>query len=113
GVVVGEPRHVVVERVFAGGGQQAGLSHGTSGNLAPATRALDERRAAGEHRTDRRTQALGETYRDAVEMTRDLARRHMRGDRGVEQAGTVQVQCESFLAGEVAGAVEAAQRQGA
>ena len=38
GVILGEPRDVVLERVQAGGGEDAGLAHAAAEHLAPAVR---------------------------------------------------------------------------
>ena len=77
GVILGQPRDVVLERVEAGGGEDAGLAHAAAEHLAPAVRAVDERLRAREQRADRRAEPLGQADADGVERRRQLAARDM------------------------------------
>ena len=66
GVVLGQAIDVVVERVEAGGGADAGLAHRAAEALLPAPGVADELRAAAQHGAERRAEALGEVEPDGV-----------------------------------------------
>ena len=93
-VVVGEPVEVVVERVDAGGGHDAGLAHGAAeqelGSGAPSSSAPRTRH----ERAERAAEPLGQAEGDRVEVATELRRRHARGDRGVHEPGAVEVDVE-------------------
>src|SRR5690606_34747725 len=67
GMVVDEPGDVLVERMEAARGRDAGLAHGAAESLLEAPGAGDVRLAAGEDRADRRAQALGEVQPDRID----------------------------------------------
>ncbi len=69
-VVLGQPLDVVVERVQAGGGEDAGLAHRAAPHLLVAPGAADQLLRPGEDRADRRAEALGEVEPRAVEAGR-------------------------------------------
>ena len=58
GVIVGEAVDVMVERVDAGRGADAGLPHRAAEALLPAPDLVDEVARAGDHAADRRAEAL-------------------------------------------------------
>ena len=58
GVIVGEAVDVMVERVDAGRGADAGLPHRSAEPLLPAPDVVDESARAGNHAADRRAEAL-------------------------------------------------------
>ena len=60
GVIVRKAIDMMVERVDAGGGADAGLAHRAAEPLLPAPDLVDEIARAGDHGADRRAQALGE-----------------------------------------------------
>ena len=91
-MVFGQPLHVVLQRVDAGRGQDAGLTHASAGNLSPSVRLADQLRAAAEHRTCRSAKSLGEAERYGIEPGGDLACRNPELSGGIEQAGAVQVE---------------------
>ena len=94
GVVLGEARDVVLERVEAGGGEDAGLAHAAAEHLATPVRRVDERLGAGDERADRRAEPLRQADAHGVERRGQLGERHPGGDVRVPQAGAVEVQGE-------------------
>src|SRR5690349_24328036 len=55
GVILRQPVDMMVERVGAGGGANAGLAHRSAESLLPAPDLIDEVARARDNRTDRRT----------------------------------------------------------
>ena len=72
-VILGQPLDVVVERVQATCGHDPGLPERPAEHLLPAPRLVDQLARAGEHRPDRRPQALGEVDPGGVEPARVIA----------------------------------------
>ena len=97
-VIVGQPLDVMLERVEAGGGEDAGLAHAAAEHLADAVHAVDELRRAADQRADRRAEALRQAERDGVEPLHPARRRDAAGDDGVEQPRAVEVQTQAALA---------------
>ena len=90
-VIAREPFHVVLQHVEAGGRDDADLAHGAAQHLAGAPGLVDEVPRAAEHRAGRGAEPLGEADRHSVEVTGDVARLDPEVDRGVEEAGAVEV----------------------
>ncbi len=90
-MVFGQPLDVVLERIQAGRGKYAGLTHAAAQHLAPAQRLFDEFLTAAQQRTNRRAQALGQADGDAVEAFHRGARTDAELHRRIAYAGAVQV----------------------
>ena len=119
GVVVGQPVHVVVQRVQRGCGQHARLAHAATGHLAHAVGTLDKFGRAAQGRAHRCAQALAEADRHTVKALGDALRlclnrgtrqRSLR-HRRIEQARTVQVPGQAFALRPGRGALHVVKRQ--
>ncbi|GCC47979.1 hypothetical protein chiPu_0031960, partial [Chiloscyllium punctatum] len=91
GVVVGKAVDMMIERVDAGGGTDAGLPHRAAEPLLPAPDVVDERSGAGDDAADRRAEALGEVDPGRIPARRHVARRDAGGDGRVQQPRAVHV----------------------
>ena len=109
-VVVGQALDVVVERVEAGGGDDARLAHGAAQHLLPAPRLLDEGRRAGQARADRGAEALGEVQPRAVEAARPVGGIDAAGHHRVHQPRAVEVGRQAGGAGDVEHAAHLLER---
>ena len=110
-MILGQPCHMVVERMQARGGQQAGLAHAATADLAPAARLVDQRVGAQQHRADRRAEPLRQAHRDAVEILRELARRHALRHRRVVQPRAVEMQRQAAAVAQRTCIAQVVQRQ--
>ena len=90
-VVLGEPFDVVVERVDAGGRDDARLPHRSAEQVLLPPGALDQLVRAGEQRSERAPEPLREAERHRVEARRRSRRRDAGRNRGVEEACAVEV----------------------
>ena len=110
GVVVGEPLDVVVERVDAGGRDDAAW------RIAPPKRCFSRRAfaitsaVAGEDRAERAAEPLREAERDGVEARADLGRVDPERDGCVQQPGAVEVEAQVELERERAQLADLLQR---
>ena len=91
GVVVGEPVDMVIERVDAGGGADAGLAHRAAEALLPAPDVVDEIVRACDHRADRSAQPLREIDPGRIPSLGHIARADAGGDAGIEQSRAIHV----------------------
>jgi hypothetical protein len=73
GVIVRQPVDVVVERVNAGGGANAGLPHRAAKPLLPAPDLVDETARAGDGSADRGAEAFGEIEPGGIPPHRHIA----------------------------------------
>ena len=112
-MVFGQALDVVLQRIQAGGGEDAGLAHAAAQHLAPAQRLRDERPAAAQHRADRRAQPLGQADGNAVEAPHRFARADAEFHRGIADARAVQVRREAALVREPGCRVEVGGRHDA
>ena len=101
GVVLGEPRDVVIERVKTAGGGDAALTEGAAEALLPAPGGIDESGVAGEHGADRRAQSFGEIEPDAIEGRRHGGRRNTARDHRVEEPRPVHMGFQAAVMGEI------------
>ncbi len=99
GVVVGQPLDVVVERVQRRRRDDPGLPHRAAEEVLLAPRACHQLGGAGDDRPERATEPLREAERHRVEPAGDRGRGNALGDRGVEEAGAVEVGSEAERAG--------------
>ena len=104
---------MVIERMQSRRSQDAGLTQPAAADLAPSPRRIDQRRAAREHRSRRRPQALRQAHGHAVEMAGDLARGDVEGHRRVVQARAIQMQREATPVAHRARRGQVVQGQGA
>ena len=89
-VILREPVHHPLERDDPGGRDDSGLAHAAAEHL-PHTRAPgDERGRAADDRADGRGEPF-DAERDGVDVTGELARRALEGDRRVEEPRAVEV----------------------
>src|SRR5207244_5352804 len=98
GMVVREAVDVVVERIDARGRDDPRLAHRTAEEVLEPPRLPHPLARAGDQRAERAAEPLREAERDRVEATGDLGRRDPGRDRGVHEAGSVEVQMEVALA---------------
>lgn len=91
--VVGlETGYMSFQRIDAGGGQHAGLTHGASVHATKATRSLDELGIVGQEQgSDGRAEPLREADGDGFKMLGIGARRERRGGHGIEEPSAVQM----------------------
>ena len=99
GVVLGQPVHVVVQGVEAGGRQVPDLAHPAAQHLAESVGPADRRPVADQHTADRGTQALGEAQRHGVHVGGPRFDAHADCDGGIEQAGPVEVHGQPVFTG--------------
>ena len=118
GMVVGQPFHMMLQRVQAGRRQQARLPHAAAHHLAPATRPGNEVAAAQQHAADRRPQALAQAHADTVKAGHQTPFRCLqclagcaRSHYGIEQACAVQMRLQTMLAGQRPGLNHIRRRQ--
>src|SRR5580698_5641328 len=97
---------MMVERVDAGSGANAGLPHGAAQPLLPAPDLVDEAVAARDHRADRGAQSLGEIDPGRIPSLRHLARTDSRGDAGVQQPRAVHMGDEAVGLGDLCDRIE-------
>ena len=109
-VIFLQPREIVVERVETGGGQESRLPHSAAEALAQAPSAIDLFLGSGETGSDRCPEPFGETDGDRVHVLAPARERYRSRHRGIEQAGTVQVQFQPALAAAVSDLIDALQR---
>ena len=99
GVVVGEPpdhpSRPGLERNEPGRGKDPGLAHSAADQLAGAARRGDELTRADDDRADRAGEAFGKAERHRISRIAKVTGRDAEGYRGVEQAGTVDVERHS------------------
>ena len=90
-VIVRQPSHVMVERVEAGGREDAGLPHRAAEHapVRACARAISAARP-GEQRAARRAEPLRQRDRDEVERRREHGGRRARRDRGVPDPRAVE-----------------------
>ena len=100
GVVQREAGHILFERDLAGGGKHSGLPHAAAQHLAPAPCLANQLGGPAEQGADGSAEALGEAEGDGIDVPGDLLHVHVLLDRGVEDAGAVQVQAKAVLADE-------------
>ena len=85
GVVIRQPIDMMVERMKAGGGANAGLSHRTAEALLPAPDLVDEIAGARDHAADRRAESLGEIDPGRIPSRGHFTRGDPGRDAGVQQ----------------------------
>ncbi|OEI67412.1 hypothetical protein Cus16_3012 [Curtobacterium sp. ER1/6] len=100
GVVLGEPFDVVLQRVPAGGREEAGLPHAAAVPLPPGPSGGDVLAGTDEHRADRCAEALRQADGHGVEAVGELAEGDPGRDVGVPEPGAVEVHRDAVLAGE-------------
>jgi hypothetical protein len=109
-VILGEPRHVVVERVEAGRGEDAGLPHAAAEALAEPARLEDEVLRPGHEGAHRRAEPLREADGDE----RRVARVHLRRDAGrgggVPEPRAVHVEVQAAAPRDLAEGADALER---
>ena len=98
GMVVDKPVDMVLERVDTGGGDDPCLTHRSSEEVLLAPGALDRLLRAGEDRAERAAEAFREAQRHRVEEAPEPRGGNAGGDRGVQQAGAVEVRRDPALA---------------
>jgi len=98
GVIVGEARDMVVERVDRGGCEQTRLAHCTAEHLAKASRAGDELCTTSKSAANRRAEAFGEADGNAVDARGEGRWRDAERDACVHQARAVDVHMKPTLA---------------
>ncbi len=98
-MVLGEALDVILERVDTRRSDNPGLAHGAAELVLETPGAVDEVRGAGEHRTDRRPQPLGETDPRRVEGLGIVARRDAARHHRVHQAGAIEVGAKAGVPG--------------
>ncbi len=96
-VVVGEARHVVLERVQPRGRDDPGLPHAAAEQLAQPAAARDRLGGGDQHRADRRAEALREAERHAVGTGAGLRQCAVARDGRVRQARAVHVHAQAEL----------------
>ena len=89
GVIVGQSRDVMIQRVDAGRRADAGLAHRAAEALFPAPDLIDEVARSGQHRANWRPQSLAEIDPHRVPSGRHVACADAGGDAGIEQACAV------------------------
>ena len=112
-VVVGESLDVMLERVEARRGEDAGLAHAAAQHLARAVHAPDHLVRAAHERADRRAEALGEAEGHRVEGLGPDRRGGSGRDHGVPQARAVEVQGEPVLLGHLRHVLQLVEREDA
>ena len=103
GVVLCEPRDIVLERIQTRRCDHAGLAHAPAETLAPPPHLVDGSRVARNDGPDRRAEPLADADGDRVALVNELGGRDTERDGGVEQPCSVAVNAE-FPAGERRGA---------
>ena len=94
-------RVAVLQRHEAGGRDDPDLAHPAADHLARAAGAEDEVLRADDDRADRAGEALAEAERERVGRAGEVARGLAERDRGVEEAGAIDVQRDAVLVGEI------------
>ena len=105
-VIFGQAVDVMVQRVEASGGADAGLAHGAADPLFPAPGFADEVGRSGEDGAKRGAEALGEIEPDGVVAGAHLGSGDPGGNDGVHQAGAVHVGDEAGFVGGFGDVVE-------
>ena len=113
-MVVDQSVHMVIQGVQCSRSQHTGLAHAATQHFAGAVGFLNQLFGAAQSGADRRTQALAETHRHAVEQVSDGA---LFGecvtamgsgliDSGIHDASAIQMNRQSVLAGHSAGLLQ-------
>ena len=110
GVILGEARDMVIERVETGGGKDAGLPHGAAEALLPLPRGLDEGGRAGEDGADRAAQPLAEIQPDRIEGRSVAGGIDARFDDRVHEPRAVHVEQEPALLRRLADRLDGLER---
>jgi hypothetical protein len=97
-VVVREATDVVLERVHARGGDDAGLAHGAAEDVLLAPGAFDQRARPGEEGAERAPEPLRQAERDSVETRGDLGGIHVERHGRVQEPRPVEVHRDPDLA---------------
>src|SRR5262249_14033792 len=96
--ILGERRDMVVERIEAGGGEDARLPHRTAEYPAGLHGAGDVGGAAGDDAADRAAEALRQCDRCEIERPRQFGKADARRDRRIEEAGAVEITSDAARA---------------
>jgi hypothetical protein len=99
-MVLAQARDHFFERHDSRGSQDAGLAHTAPEHLARPMRLADKLAGSAQDRTDRRGKSLAQTKRDRVDRGSELPGRNSKGNRGIENAGAVQMNFQPAQMGE-------------
>ena len=98
-MVLGQSINHLVQRYNARCGNHAGLAQPTTDHFAQAPGFANERRVAGQNRSNRRREAFGQTELHRIDMLGNLTHIGAQGDGCIEQTGAVEVNLEARFVG--------------
>ena len=109
-MVLGQPIHVVIERVQAGGGDDSRLPERATEHLLPPPRLVDQLARPRQHRTHRRSQALREVDPRGVEPASKVRSQSPERHDRVHQPRPVHVRAQAVRAGNLQDRLNSRQR---